>query len=114
MSLLICIDDIIVASSSTTVVDNLLRQLCAEFDLKDLGPLTYFLGIEVVKCLDGLLLTQDKYASDIIRCVGMHNSKPTHTPLATDEKLSLTNGDPLLPTDASSYCSLVGRCNISC
>jgi hypothetical protein len=62
MYLLIYVDDIIVASSSIVVVDNLLRQLRAEFALRDLGPLSYFLGIEVAKCSNGLLLTQDKYA----------------------------------------------------
>jgi hypothetical protein len=62
MYLLIYVDDIIVASSSIVVVDNLLRQLRAEFAPRDLGPLSYFLGIEVAKCSNGLLLTQDKYA----------------------------------------------------
>jgi hypothetical protein len=107
MFLLIYVDDIIVASSSNIVVDNLLRQLCAEFALKDLGPLSYFLGNEVAKCSDGLLFTQDKYALDILRRVSMHNCKPTRTPLATDEKLSLTNGDLLSLDDATSYRSLV-------
>jgi hypothetical protein len=38
----------------------------------------------------------------------MHNCKPTHTPLATDGKLSLTAGDLLSPDDATSYRNLVG------
>ena len=44
--LLVYVDDIIVANSSQDVVDAMLRGLRADFALKDLGPLHYFLGIE--------------------------------------------------------------------
>jgi hypothetical protein len=58
--LLIYVDDIIVASSSSTIVDVLLQDLRGEFALKDLGELHYFLDIEVSKVCDGILLTQGK------------------------------------------------------
>jgi hypothetical protein len=45
--LLVCVNDIIVASSSSAVVTALLQDLQGDFALKDLGPLHYFLGIEV-------------------------------------------------------------------
>jgi hypothetical protein len=41
------VDDIIIASSSSTAVAALLRDLKDDFALKDLGLLHYFLGIEV-------------------------------------------------------------------
>ena len=50
-------DDIIVASSSQAATDVLLRDLQAEFALKDLGDLHYFLGIEVKRLEDGLILS---------------------------------------------------------
>jgi hypothetical protein len=46
MFLLVYVDDIIVASSSSSVIDALLRDLNDDFALKDLGPLHYFLGIK--------------------------------------------------------------------
>jgi histone deacetylase 1/2 len=49
--LLIYVDDIIVASSSHSATQALLKDLQAEFALKDLGDLHYFLGIEVRKCM---------------------------------------------------------------
>jgi Reverse transcriptase (RNA-dependent DNA polymerase). len=60
-------DDIIVASSTQKVTDALLSDLKQDFALKDLGDLHYFLGIEVNKVSDGILLTQEKYASDLLK-----------------------------------------------
>jgi histone deacetylase 1/2 len=64
--MLIYVDDIIVASSSQSATDALLRDLSKEFALKDLGDLHYFLGIEVHKVSDGIVLNQAKYAQDVL------------------------------------------------
>ncbi|KAK1613118.1 hypothetical protein QYE76_036791 [Lolium multiflorum] len=64
---------------STASTAGLLRQLTdrlrAEFALKDLGPLHYFLGIEVVRRADGFFLHQRKYAHELLERAGMlkHN-----------------------------------------
>ena len=63
---LIYIDNIIVASSSDQVVLVLLHQLGEHSAIKDLGSLHYFLGIEVTRDSHGIVLTQAKYASDIL------------------------------------------------
>lgn len=106
--MLVYVDDIIVASSSQDVVSALLEDLKTDFALKDLGPLHYFLGIEVQKVDNGIHLSQRKYASDVLSRVGMINCKPTTTPLSTSEKLSLHNGEPLGPEDSTWYRSIVG------
>jgi histone deacetylase 1/2 len=51
------VDDIIVASSVPIATTTLLKQLNEEFALKDLGDLHYFLGIEVSRIRDGIVLT---------------------------------------------------------
>jgi hypothetical protein len=71
--------------------------------LKDLGDLHYFLGIEVTKIKDGILLTQQKYANELLQRVGMVGCKSVSTPLSTSEKLSTYIGDLLGPTDATNY-----------
>jgi histone deacetylase 1/2 len=86
----------------------LLQNLKKEFALKDLGDLHYFLGIEVCKTKNGILLTQDKYASDLLKKTNMFSSKPVSTPLSTSEKLSAYEGAPLGPKDATNYRSVVG------
>ena len=108
MFVLIYVDDIIVTSSSDRAISALLRDLNKNFAIKDLGDLHYFLGMEVKKVHNGLLLTQEKYATDILGRVGMHTCKSAPTPLSTSEKLSLTDGTPLGPDDITQYRSIVG------
>lgn len=108
MFILIYVDDIIVASSTQDATLALLQDLNKEFALKDLGDLNYFLGIEVNKVKNGILLTQEKYANDVLRRVGMLNCKPVSTPLSTSEKLLANEGSQLGPSDATNYRSVVG------
>jgi hypothetical protein len=106
--LLVYVDDIIVTSSSSAAVDALLVDLKADFALKDLGPLHYFLGIQVKDTSDGILLSQEKYATDLLRKVGMPACKPVTTPMSTSEKLSAHVGDPLSAEETTKYWSVVG------
>jgi hypothetical protein len=62
---LINVDDIIVLSSSDLAI-TALNDLRANFALKDLSSLHYFLGIEVKSSTDGIVLTQEKYTKDIL------------------------------------------------
>jgi histone deacetylase 1/2 len=105
---LVYVDDIIVTSSSTRAIYALLQDLRKAFALKDLGDLHYFLGIEVKKLRDGITLTQEKYAMDLLTRVGMKDSKIAPTPLSSSEKLSAMEGDPLGPDDSTRYRSIVG------
>ncbi|KAK1626914.1 hypothetical protein QYE76_001229 [Lolium multiflorum] len=105
---LIYVDDIIVTSSSDYAVSTLLKDLNAQFAIKDLGPLHFFLGIEVKHTHDALLLTREKYAHDLVAKVGMLGCKSAPTPLCSSESLSLHEGTPLGPDDSSQYRSIVG------
>ena len=55
--------------------DNLIdwgkRELTARFEMKDLGLMHYFLGMEVWQKKDGIFLAQGKYTIDILRKFGM-------------------------------------------
>jgi hypothetical protein len=107
--MLIYVDDIIVTGSSMEAISALLRDLRADFALKDLGNLNYFLGIEVKPTQHGIVLSQSKYASDILKQVHMTNCKPVSTPLAATKKLSVRDGAVLsLEEDSTKYRSIVG------
>jgi len=104
---LVYVDDIIVASSSLEATETLLKDLQKEFALNDLGELHYFLSIEV-KVDDGLLLSQGRYAADILTRSGMTKAKPVDTPLSVSKKLSISDGERLGEEDSTRYRSLVG------
>lgn len=105
---LVYADDIIVASSSFEAISALLKDLEREFALKDLSDLHYFLGIEVKRSKEGLIMSQERYAADVVKRAGMEKSKSVDTPLSVTEKLSATEGVGLGSDDASRYRSIVG------
>jgi histone deacetylase 1/2 len=105
---LIYVDDIIVTSSSDAAISALLKDLGSDFAIKDLGELHYFLGMEVQKTANGIVLTQEKYASDILTKANMTDCKSAPTPLSSTESLSQHEGEPLGPEDSTRYRSLVG------
>jgi len=108
MFILVYVDDIILVSSCHGAVPELLKDLNKDFALKDLGELHYFLGIEVNKIRNGILMTQEKYVNDVLQRVGMKDCKPMTTPLSSSEKLSLHEGSLLGSIDATNYRSVVG------
>ncbi|XP_071685408.1 secreted RxLR effector protein 161-like [Lolium perenne] len=55
-----------------------------------------------------LLLTQEKYATDLLKKVRMEDCKSAPTPLSTSDQLSLTSGTPLGPDDCTQFRSIVG------
>jgi hypothetical protein len=85
MYMLVYVDDIIIVSSKPHVVQGLLQNVGSEFALKDLGSLHFFLDNEVNTVHNGIVLSQDKYASDLLKKTGMVMSKLVGTPLATRE-----------------------------
>lgn len=108
MFVLVYVDDIIVASYSQEATNALLKDLEREFALKDLGDLHYFLGIEVKKSADGLIMSQERYVADVVKRARISKCKPVDTPLSTSEKLSASEGVALGPDDSVKYRSLVG------
>ncbi|XP_073363658.1 uncharacterized protein [Aegilops tauschii subsp. strangulata] len=108
MYILVYVDDIILVSSSASTTDRLVSSLGAEFAVKDLGRLHYFLGLEVLHSDGGLTLTQKKYSQDLLRRAGMLQCKSATTPMSATDKLTALAGDLLAPEDATEYRNIVG------
>jgi len=105
--LIVHVDDIILTGDDTQAIAELKQRLRKEFKVKDLGTMKYFLGIEVVRSREGILITQRKYTPDLLRETGMLRSKPTYTPLERNWKYGITGNDPFV--DKGRYQKLVGR-----
>lgn len=104
--LLLYVDDIILIGSNPTFLDNFIQKLKAEFAMKDLGFLHYFLGVEVRRFPGGIFLSQTKHASDLLERAQMKDCWPISTPLMT--KLQSTPQDESSFPDPQFYRSIVG------
>ena len=80
--------------------------LSQHFEKKDLGTLSYFLGLEVTSSSDGYYLSQAKYASDLFSKVDIADNKTISTPLENNVKLTPSDGEPI--SDATHYHQLFG------
>ncbi|XP_021995840.1 uncharacterized mitochondrial protein AtMg00810-like [Helianthus annuus] len=105
MYLLVYVDDLILTGNNSSLLTVFINRLHQEFVIKDLGSLNYFLGLEVLHTNDGLVLTQTKYANDIVIRAGLTHAKPVPTPLSTSDTF-VSDGVPF--DDPTLYRSLVG------
>ncbi|GJW04891.1 uncharacterized mitochondrial protein-like protein [Tanacetum coccineum] len=94
------------SGNSLSFINNIKQQLHNTFSIKDLGPLHYYLGIEFIRSEKGLVMTQRKYAIDLIEHAGLTHTKHARTPLDPNIKFTYDSGTPL--TDPSHYRTLVG------
>ena len=92
---LVYVDDIIITDSSLTQISSLIAKLNIVFALRDLGQLSYFLGIEVSYNEGSMNLSQTKYISDLLHRTEMFDTKPAKTPSAIGKNLSKFDGDPM-------------------
>jgi hypothetical protein len=102
------VDDIVLTGSSTAILQLVVSTINAEFKLKDMGAVHFFLGIQVQRRQDGFFLQQQQYAIDLLERASMSDCRPCDTPVDMNGKLSTTAETPLSTADASDYRSLVG------
>lgn len=78
-----------------------------KFSIKDLGTLKYFLGIEVGKVPEGLVLSQRNFIVDILKDSGMLGSRSKSFPREQDLKVDKDESKPKV--DANQYHRLIVR-----
>nr|XP_017183147.2 uncharacterized protein LOC108171478 [Malus domestica] len=104
--LLLYVDDIIISGSTTIAIHQVIQSLTTEFDIKDLGELHYFLGIQFTRTDRGLFLSQSKYIQDVSEKVVMVESKACDTPCLPYNRLLKDDGTPY--NNPTAYRSIVG------
>lgn len=90
ISLLLYVDDILIACKQKEELETLKDELNSEFEMKNLGSATKILGMQIVRDRHSktLFLTQSGYVEKILNRFGMNESKPVSTPLAAHFRLS--------------------------
>jgi len=104
--LLLYVDDMILSASTTPLLQHFIARLHDAFAVKDMGPVSHFLGINVRRFQDGFFLSQSGYAEDLLERAGMANCNPAATPADTKPKASEADGK--LIDDATAYRSIAG------
>jgi len=107
--LMLYVDDLLVIDDSLQAIDHVKSLLTQEFNMKDMGPVTYYLGIRVVRDenASSISLIQDTYVRKLLTQYGMDNSKPMETPMEPHlhQKIDLGQTDLHL---IDRYQSIVG------
>ncbi|KAM1528050.1 hypothetical protein ACFX1Z_017449 [Malus domestica] len=104
--LLLYVDDIIITGNASSAIQQVVAALTNEFELKDLGPLHFFLGIQISKTAHGLFLSQEKYIVDLLKKTDMTDAKPAVTPCLPYNRLLKDDGQPF--NNPGLYRSVVG------
>ncbi|CAM8932740.1 unnamed protein product [Rhodiola kirilowii] len=105
--LLVYVDDVILTGTSQSIIDEIKRYIHQKFQIKDLGALKYFLGLEVARSHTGIFLNQRKYVLELLEDNNLTECKPSRTPMDIKHKLSLSQA-PLLD-DPLQYRKMVGK-----
>ncbi|KAF7810522.1 putative mitochondrial protein [Senna tora] len=106
-AVLVYVDDLIITGDDEAEIQQVRANLSVRFQMKELGELKHFLGLEVDRSKEGLFLCQQKYARDILQKFGMLDCKPIATPMEVNAKLCSAEGKNL--EDVTMYRQLVGR-----
>ncbi|KAK2452382.1 putative mitochondrial protein [Trifolium repens] len=105
--LIVYVDDIVLTGDHEEEIKRLKSLLAKEFEIKDLGNLKYFLGMEVARSKKGISVSQRKYVLDLLKETGMLGCKPSETPM--DATVKLGNFEKGTPVDKGRYQRLVGK-----
>jgi len=83
------------------------ERLTAKFEMKDLGKLKYFLGIEVAYSRQGIFISQRKYILDLLKDTGKLGCKTTEVPIEQNHRIGNDEENPKV--EKTQYQRLVGK-----
>ncbi|SMN02585.1 hypothetical protein SPONN_1431 [uncultured Candidatus Thioglobus sp.] len=103
------VDDFVIATKDTEKFEEVKAALSEKFDVKDLGRLHYFLGVQVIQDEEKgtIWIGQPTFTESILQKYGMCEAKPVKTPVCVNSKLLKASEESEL-TDQSLYQSAVG------
>ncbi|XP_020218570.1 uncharacterized protein LOC109801843 [Cajanus cajan] len=102
---IVYVDDIVITGNDYDQIKHLKGILAKEFEVKDLGQLKYFLGMEIARTKNGIYVSQRKYTLDLLQETSMLGCKAANTPIEPEKR----SEEESPPTDKDRYQSLVGK-----
>jgi hypothetical protein len=103
--ILLYVDDMLITGDDYDYIAFVKARLSEQFHMSDLGPLSYFLEIEVTSTPDSYYLSQAKYIHDLLDRAGLTDHRSVDTPMECHTRLCATGGVPL--EDPTRYRHLV-------
>jgi len=100
------VDDLIVTRGNPEEINVFKKQMMAEFEMTDLGLLSYYLGIEVDQKEDFITVKQSGYARKVLEQFGMSECNSTKFPMEPGCKLNADKGGQQV--DATEYRKMIG------
>ena len=100
------VDDILIATETKHTLQHIKDRITKEFEVKDLGPLSSFLGVKVDQKQNEIWIGQPGYATRMLEKFGMIEAKPVSTPV--DVSMTLQTDSEKIPIDKQLYQSAVG------
>ncbi|KZV55553.1 hypothetical protein F511_23512 [Dorcoceras hygrometricum] len=81
--LFVCIyvDDLIFTGNSSRMFDDFKKAMAREFEMSDMGLMSYYLGIQVRQTEENIFVSQEGYAKEVLKKFNMLNCKPVNTPM---------------------------------
>ena len=109
--LLVYVDDIIITGSDKVGIQETKDYLKSVFEIKDLGEMKYFLGIEICRSKEGLFMSQRKYTLDLLKDAGKLGGQTAKMPMEDGYKVPREGEleDSKLFHDPKLYRKLVGK-----
>lgn len=104
--LIVYVDDIILIGNDLVELGMLKKKLAANFEIKDLDALKYFLGNEFARSKEGIFVNQRKYILDLPGEIGLLGCKPAETHVEPNFKLQPANAEEV--QNEEQYQRLVG------
>lgn len=106
--LIVClyVDDLIFTGNDESMFRKFKHSMMTEFDMTDLGRMSYFLGLEVLQRSEGIYVSQRKYAQEVLERFNMSQCNAVHNPIVPGVKIMKDEGG--VEVDSTLYKRIVG------
>uniref|UniRef100_A0A3Q7G1C4 Reverse transcriptase Ty1/copia-type domain-containing protein n=1 Tax=Solanum lycopersicum TaxID=4081 RepID=A0A3Q7G1C4_SOLLC len=88
--MLVClyVDDLMLTGNNPVLFEAFKKVMSLEFEMTDIGLMSYYLGLQVKKMEEGIFISQESYTKEILKKLNMFGCDPVNTPMESGTKLS--------------------------